>query len=160
MNLKNKKYRGMGTTISFLGVQGDTGYIVNIGDSRIYKVNAGMVQITEDDTYINALLKDNIINKQEAATHPQKHMLLKAIGVGKSIDFDINKIKIETGDKFLLCTDGLTNMLKDDEILKLVNANKGERIIEKLVYMANKKGGNDNITVMYVECEKTKEKES
>lgn len=159
MNMENKKYSGMGTTISLLAVQGDTGYVVNIGDSRIYKVNEGIVQITEDDTYINALLKDNIINKDEAAVHPQKHMLLKAIGVGKSIEFEVNKIKIENGAKFLLCTDGLTNMLKDEEILKLVRANKGERIIEKLVYMANKKGGTDNITVMYVECENTKEKE-
>lgn len=159
MNMENKEYRGMGTTMSLLIIQGDTGYVINIGDSRIYKIKEEMEQITEDDTYINALLKDNIINKEEADSHPQKHMLLKAIGVGKSIDFEINKIKIENGDSFLLCTDGLTNMLKDDEILKLIKTNKGERIVEKLVYVANKKGGNDNVTVMYVECSDTKDKE-
>lgn len=151
MNMEKKEYRGMGTTLSLLAVQGHTGYIVNIGDSRIYKIHEGIEQITEDDTYINALLKDNIINKDEAAVHPQKHMLLKAIGVGKNIDFEVKKIKIEEWANFLICTDGLTNMLKDDEILKLVHANKGERIVEKLVYMANKKGGDDNITALYVD---------
>lgn len=151
MSIENKKYNGMGTTISLLAVQGKTGYIVNIGDSRIYKINDKIEQITEDDTYINALLKDKIINKDEASTHPQKHMLLKALGIEKKIIFDVKKIEIKSWDSFLLCTDGLTNMLKDSEIYKLIKANKGERIVEKLVYMANKKGGNDNITVMYVE---------
>ncbi len=160
MNMENKEYRGMGTTISLLIIQKDVGYVVNIGDSRIYKIKEVIEQITEDDTYINALLKDNIINKDEADSHPQKHMLLKAIGVGKNIDFELKKIRIEDGDEFLLCTDGLTNMMRDDEILKLIKANKGERIVEKLVYMANKKGGNDNVTVMYVECDNTKEKDN
>lgn len=157
MNIENKKYRGMGTTLSLLALQGNIGYIVNIGDSRIYRIKEGIDQITEDDTYINALLKDKIINKDEAANHPQKHMLLKALGINKNIEFEVEKIQRYKGDKFLLCTDGLTNMLKDSEILRLARANKGQRVPEKLIYMANKKGGTDNITVLYIENDIEKE---
>lgn len=149
----NKEYQGMGTTISLLFVNDITAYFVSIGDSRIYTINEGIIQITEDDTYINALLKDKIINKDEAKHHPQKHMLVNAIGINKNLVCSVGIKKIKKMDKFLLCTDGLTNMLDNKDIFSIVSKSKKEKICESLVLMANKRGGTDNITVMYVECE-------
>ena len=87
----NRDYRGMGTTISLLLLDGNIAYFVSVGDSRIYSIKEGLVQITEDDTYINALLKDNIINKEEAKNHPQKHMLVNAIGIVKNLKCSVYK---------------------------------------------------------------------
>lgn len=149
----NREYRGMGTTISLLLIDKDTAYFVSVGDSRIYSIKEGLVQITEDDTYINALLKDNIINKEEAKNHPQKHMLVNAIGISKNLKCSVFTRKVKPMDKFLLCTDGLTNMLEDKEIFNIITKSKKEKICESLILMANKRGGADNISVMYVECE-------
>lgn len=149
----NKDYRGMGTTISLLLIDKNTAYLLSVGDSRIYTVNQGLIQITEDDTYINALLKDNIINKEEAKNHPQKHMLVNAIGISKNLKCTICSRTVKPMDKFLLCTDGLTNMLEDKEIFSIITKSKKEKICESLILMANKRGGADNISVMYVECE-------
>lgn len=149
----NRDYRGMGTTISLLLLDGNIAYFVSVGDSRIYTIKEGLVQITEDDTYINALLKDNIINKEEAKNHPQKHMLVNAIGISKNLKCSVYKKEVKKMDKFLLCTDGLTNMLEDKEIFSIITKSKKEKICESLVLMANKRGGADNISVIYVECE-------
>ncbi len=148
-----KKYNGMGTTISLLLLNEQVAYFVSVGDSRIYYIKDGMEQITEDDTYINALLKDKIINKEEAENHPQKHMLVNAIGLNKNLKCKVFKKNVKKMDKFLLCTDGLTNMLDDKEIFKVINKTKKEKVCEALVLMANKRGGTDNISVVYVECD-------
>ena len=150
---ENREYRGMGTTISLLLIDKNIAYFVSVGDSRIYSVNEGIVQITEDDTYINALLKDNIINEEEAKNHPQKHMLVNAIGIGKNLKCSVYKKEVKKMDKFLLCTDGLTNMLDNKEIFSIITKSKKEKICESLILMANKRGGTDNISVIYVECE-------
>jgi len=149
----NRDYRGMGTTISLLLLDRNKAYFLSVGDSRIYSINEGIVQMTEDDTYINALLKDNIINKEEAKNHPQKHMLVNAIGIGKNLKCSVYEKEVKKMDKFLLCTDGLTNMLDDKEIFSIITKSKKEKICESLILIANKRGGTDNISVMYVECE-------
>ena len=106
-----------------------------------------------DSAYINALLKDNIINKEEAKNHPQKHMLVNAIGIGKNLKCTVYKRQVRKMDKFLLCTDGLTNMLDDKEIFSIITKSKKEKICESLILMANRRGGTDNISVVYVECD-------
>lgn len=153
-NKQNKVYKDMGTTISMLYTEKNNAYLINIGDSRIYEVEEDRItQLTEDDTYVNALVKDKVITKEEALNHPDKHVLLRAVGVTRSINVEIKEIKNISGKKFLLCTDGLTNMLKDKEIYHIINFNKEakENICKRLVEAANKKGGTDNITVMYIE---------
>lgn len=153
-NKQNKVYKDMGTTISMLYTEKNNAYLINIGDSRIYEVEEDRItQLTEDDTYVNALVKDKVITKEEALNHPDKHVLLRAVGVTRSINVEIKEIKNISGKKFLLCTDGLTNMLTDKEIYHIINFNKEakENICKRLVEAANKKGGTDNITVMYIE---------
>lgn len=152
MNKQNKIYKDMGTTISLLYVEGNEGYHISIGDTRIYEIMENKIeQITEDDTYVNALVKDNIISKEEAKTHPERHVLLRALGVTKSINFDVNKLENVCGRKFLLCTDGLTGTNTDKEIFECINNSEKEKICPHLINLANDKGGHDNITVMYVE---------
>ena len=152
MNKQNKTYKDMGTTISMLYVNGNEGYHISIGDTRIYEVMDNKIeQITEDDTYVNALVKDNIITKEEAKTHPERHVLLRALGVTKSINFEVNKLENMIGRKFLLCTDGLTGANSDKEIFECIKSSIKEKICENLIKLANDKGGHDNTTVMYIE---------
>ena len=152
MNKQNKTYKDMGTTISMLYVDGNEGYHISIGDTRIYEVlEDKIVQITEDDTYVNALVKDNIISKEEAKTHPERHVLLRALGVTKSINFEVNKLDNMYSRKFLICTDGLTGTSTDEEIFEVIKNNDKENICGALIDLANDKGGHDNITVMYIE---------
>lgn len=152
LNKQNKVYKDMGTTISMLYVDGNDGYHISIGDTRIYEVlEDKIVQITEDDTYVNALVKDNIISKQEAKEHPERHVLLRALGVTKSINFEVNKLENMYSRKFLICTDGLTNANSDEEIFDVINSSVKEKVCSNLINLANDKGGHDNTTVMYIE---------
>ena len=154
MNKKDKTYKDMGTTISLLYVDlnQNVGYHISIGDTRIYEISENsLIQITEDDTYVNALVKDNIITKEEALVHPERHVLLRAIGVTKSINFEVNKIDSVLDKKYLICTDGLTTTSTDEEIFKVIKNTSKENICNELINLANDKGGIDNITVMYIE---------
>lgn len=153
-NKQDKVYKDMGTTISLLYEENNMGYIISIGDSRLYEVKDNNIeQLTEDDTYVNALVRDKIITREEAAIHPEKHVLLKAIGVTRTINFDVKELGNIQKRKFLLCTDGLTNMVSDNKILEVINSNKDskENICKNLIEIANINGGKDNITVIYIE---------
>ena len=146
------KYKGMGTTIVLLVRVKEKLFYLSVGDSRMYFIDENLEsirQITDDDTYVNALLKTNVIDEKEAKNHPQKHMLTKAIGVFKNIDFDVNILDEKKG-YLLLCTDGMTNMLTEDEILTIFKSTKFEDLSKKFVIEANKNGGNDNITAVVV----------
>ena len=152
MNKQNKSYKDMGTTISLVYVDGNEGFHISIGDTRIYEVLENKIeQITEDDTYVNALVKDNIISKEEAKSHPERHVLLRALGVTKSINFEVNKLENMYGRKFLLCTDGLTGANTDEEIFDCIKSSEKHKICSNLINLANDKGGHDNTTVMYIE---------
>lgn len=152
LNKQNKVYKDMGTTISMLYVEKGIAYNISIGDTRIYEVlEDKIVQITEDDTYVNALVKDNIISKEEALVHPERHVLLRAVGVTKSINFDVWDMGSVSGKKYLICTDGLTGTSSDTEIFETIQKSSSEDVCTNLVNLANLKGGHDNITVMYIE---------
>jgi len=152
MNKQNKTYKDMGTTISLLYIDGNDGYHISIGDTRIYEVlEDKIVQITEDDTYVNALVKDNIISKEEAKTHPERHVLLRALGVTKSINFEVNKLDNMYERRFLICTDGLTGTSSEQEIFNVIKSSEKQKICTNLINLANDKGGHDNTTVMYIE---------
>ena len=147
----NKEYKNMGTTLTLLYIKDNTGYHISVGDSRIYEITENAITLlTEDDTYVNALLRDNIISRDEAKVHPDRHVLVRAIGIAKNVTFEVNKIDNINGRRFLLCTDGLTvTSTEQDILLKIADSNDKE-ICDQLVDMANEKGGVDNITVMYV----------
>lgn len=152
MNKEDKSYKDMGTTIVLMVVDNSMAYIATVGDSRIYEVtHSKLEQLTEDDTYVNALVRDGIITKEEAKTHPDKHVLLKALGITKSITFDIKRLYNVKGRRFLLCSDGLYICVSEEKIFEIVSNNSPKKICDKLIEEANKNGGTDNITVMYIE---------
>lgn len=107
-------------------------------------------QVTEDDTYVNALLKTNIINEEEALNHPQKHMLTKAVGIFNKIDVKVHTLSENFKGYILICTDGVTNMLNETDILNIFKKNKFENVANKIVEKANDRGGIDNITVVAI----------
>lgn len=145
----------MGTTLVSLLIdkQNKTAHIANVGDSRLYLVRQGNIsQISEDHSFTNEQVKNGIMNKDEARLSPYKNIITRAIGVYEYIDVDIFENKILLDDMFILTTDGLTNMISDEEILNITRNNYGDlaEISWQLIMQAKKRGGDDNITVVLV----------
>lgn len=146
----NKEARGMGATVVAAIGNKDRVVIGNIGDSRAYVSYDGNIhQVTEDHSYVNELVKSGMITEDEARHHPRKNEILKAVGIGSDVFPDIFDIKISEGEKLLLCTDGLTNMLTDSEINEILNTEENnENTVKRLIDAANGNGGSDNITAV------------
>jgi len=153
MASENPERAGMGTTVVAAYVRGGTAYIANVGDSRAYVISNGEIsQISIDHSLVEDLIADGLIARSEAREHPRKHVITRAIGSEPDILVDIFEYKCNAGDVLLLCTDGLTEMIDDNEILKIVNASDDVKsAVESLVSKANENGGTDNITVVGVE---------
>lgn len=152
MEKSSPKYNGMGTTIVLVAVIYNKVYYLSVGDSRLYYISNdrnSIKQITEDDTYVNTLLKTNAIEQKDVENHPQKHVLTKAIGVFKDIKTELHALN-ETSGYLLLCTDGLTNMLDDEAILQVLQMKKFENTADEYIKKANENGGVDNTTVVVI----------
>jgi PPM family protein phosphatase len=145
---------GMGTTITVALVDDGTVAFGHVGDSRAYLIRDGRIeQITEDHSLVNELLKTGKLSPEEAHTHPQKSVITRALGTDPDVDADTFTIVAEPGDVFLLCSDGLTNMVDEDAILELVERDRDnlDAALRALVRAANRGGGEDNITVVAFE---------
>ena len=141
----------MGTTMTVALVEGMTVAIGHVGDSRAYLVRGEqMEQLTEDHSLVNELLKSGKLSEQEAQIHPQRSVITRAVGTDPDVDVDGFTIEGEEGDVFLICSDGLSDMVDDEEILELVHANRDdlEKAVKALVAAANRGGGEDNITAV------------
>ena len=143
---------GMGTTMVGAMVEDDTAYIVNIGDSRLYRMHERLEQITVDHSLVEEMVQSGEIQKEEMRTHPNKNIITRALGTDDSVRPDCFEIKVEKGDVLLLCSDGLTNMVEDEEIETILNRHKEDMKLagENLVRQANEAGGKDNISVILV----------
>lgn len=153
---QNEELDQMGTTLEICIMYGNKVYIGHIGDSRIYRIRKNIIRrITTDHSYVETLVKDGTITREEAFYHPRKNMLMKALGCNENIEPDITAKGFLPGDVILMCSDGLTNMLKEEEIYNIINENI-EEACNKLIERANELGGYDNISVIIVEKEKEK----
>jgi PPM family protein phosphatase len=142
---------GMGTTMTVALVEQDGVVIGHVGDSRAYLVREGSIeQLTEDHSLVNELLKSGRLSPSEADTHPQRSVITRAVGTDPEVDVDAFTVDARAGDVFLLCSDGLTDMVDDAAILDTVAENAGDldRATKTLVAAANRGGGEDNITVV------------
>jgi PPM family protein phosphatase len=142
---------GMGTTMTVALVEGMTVAIGHVGDSRAYLVrDEHMEQLTEDHSLVNELLKTGKLSEEEAQIHPQRSVITRAVGTDPDVDVDGFTIEAEDGDVFLICSDGLSDMVEDEEILELVHANRDDldKAVKALVAAANRGGGEDNITAV------------
>jgi protein phosphatase len=142
---------GMGTNMTVALVDGDKVTIGHVGDSRAYVVRGGeLEQLTEDHSLVNELLKSGKLSREEAETHPQRSVITRAVGTDPDVDVDAFTVEAGEGDVFLLCSDGLTDMVADSDILDVVEKNRDDldRATKALVSAANRGGGEDNITVI------------
>jgi len=149
-SMENEKYSGMGTTAIICLIHNKNAYIAHVGDSRAYLMRDGkMIQITTDHSMVEELINNGSITREEAANHPQKNVITRALGCEENIKIDTYTQKYSEKDILLICTDGLTNMLTCDEIIHVISECENiQHGVEKLVSLSNDKGGLDNITVV------------
>lgn len=144
---------GMGTTMTLLELHSDTAHLAHVGDSRAYLLRGGeLQQITDDHTVLAEYLAAGKLTPEEAASHPQRHMITRCLGLTRFVNVDEITIDVETGDRFLLCTDGLNSMVDDDTIRQGLSEKTPDAAVWKLVDMANAAGGQDNITVIVADA--------
>lgn len=147
---ENEELDQMGTTLEICIMYGNKVYIGHIGDSRIYRIRRNIIRrITTDHSYVETLVKDGTITREEAFYHPRKNILMKALGCTENIEPDITAKGFLPGDIILMCSDGLTNMLQEEEIYNIINKNI-EEACDTLIERANELGGYDNISVIVV----------
>jgi len=140
----------MGTTIDVCLIVQNKVYIGHVGDSRVYRKRKDFFRkLTTDHSYVQKLVSDGTITKEEAYNHPKKNMLIKALGCSAYVEPDVTVKGFLKDDILLMCSDGLTNMLKDEEIVEIINQNPMEAC-NKLVDRANENGGLDNITAVII----------
>lgn len=150
----NEEWAGMGTTLVFATVYNDMLYVANVGDSRLYLINDEIVQITRDHSYVEEMISIGELDKSEARTHSKKNIITRAIGVEPKTSADFFEVQYEKGNKILMCSDGLSNMVEDKDILRIVNESSDlEDAVRKLIDMANENGGKDNIAVLIAELD-------
>ncbi|HYM64143.1 MAG TPA: Stp1/IreP family PP2C-type Ser/Thr phosphatase, partial [Gaiellaceae bacterium] len=146
---------GMGTTVTASLVGEERLSIGHVGDSRAYRIRGGALeQLTEDHSLVADLVRSGRLSPEEAEMHPQRSVITRALGTDPEVDVDTFTIEVETGDVFLLCSDGLTTMVEDDRILAVVRDAKSlEDAARSLVKEANRQGGEDNVTVVLFRLE-------
>ena len=153
---EKKEYLGMATTVVAVLVDGSSANLAHVGDSRVYLVRGkGITQLTSDHSWVNEQLESGIISADQARSHPLRNVVTRALGGKPELVVDIQEHHAEPGDVLLLCSDGLTSMVPDDDIVRLVREAEGdiERAARSLVEEANGRGGEDNITVLLIRFE-------
>lgn len=144
---------GMGTTLTAALVDGSRVHLVHVGDSRAYLLRGGeLAQLTEDHTLVHRMVMEGEISQEEAETHPHRSILTRALGVDQSVQVDEGDVEVSDGDRLLLCTDGLTGMVPEGQIREiLLESADPQEAVEKLVKVANRAGGIDNITAVILD---------
>lgn len=148
MSASEQSLSGMGTTAIIALIKDGESVIANVGDSRIYLVNENIKQLTRDHSVVQSLIESGKITPEDAKYHPRKNVITRAIGAEGSVTADSSVIRLNRGDSLLLCTDGLSNYLDDNEILSVFKNTDISAVPEALVEKANLNGGGDNITVV------------
>jgi len=141
---------GMGTTCTAFALRGGQGLAAHVGDSRLYMLRAGQLyQLSEDHSAVNEMVKLGLISKEEARTHEDKNVILRALGTSPEVEVSmIEPFRVQVGDKFLLCSDGLYDLVRDEEITAALTESKDIHAAgERLIALAKERGGHDNITV-------------
>ena len=146
---KNPDLRGMGTTATILHIYNGQAYFAHVGDSRLYRLkNSFLEQITLDHSYVETLVRNGELTPEQARVHPMKNILTQAVGATSDLEVETGNFKIEGGEIFLLCTDGLTNMVEDAAIKKILAESQSPA--DDLIQAALDNGGHDNITAVVV----------
>lgn len=149
---KDMKLEGMGTTLVVATIMAHTLYFLNVGDSRLYVIGDTIRQVSRDHSWVEEMVRMGGINEEDARSHPDKNIITRAIGVKETLEADFYEVLLNPDNMILLCTDGLSNMVEDEEIFSIC---KGSRdiveIVTQLIERANERGGKDNIGVVMAE---------
>jgi len=153
--LHDPALHGMGTTVTGMMMIGNRGWIAHVGDSRCYLLrNKTLAQITEDHSLVNEQIKLGLLTPEEAHTSNIKNIITRSVGFERDVLVDMFVVALESGDRFLLCSDGLSNMVSDEDITSALSTLDIENVAKSLVDLANAHGGEDNVTVLCLEVQK------
>ncbi len=149
---KREDLSGMGTTLVLALVKEGKAYIGNVGDSRAYHItNGSITQITKDHSAVQELVDSGHITERQAKIHPNKNVITRAIGINNEIDYDYFELSVSSGDIILLCSDGLSNYVDENEIQFEASGGEFDDLAIRLIDLANSRGGTDNITVTAIQ---------
>ena len=148
---------GMGTTLTLLLVKGEKAWVGHIGDSRLYRIrNQRIEQLTQDHSVVCRLVRNGLLTPEQAKNHPQKNVIYQSLGLKEEINPDIlSSLSLRPGDRFLLCSDGISNVLSDQELLRFSSQKDPQKAVSFLIEEANRRGSPDNVTVSLVDIEET-----
>lgn len=154
LSQKEEKYEGMGTTFVAATVVDHVVYVMNVGDSRLYYYDGSLRQVTMDHSLVEELVRAGELGRMESRHHPQKNIITKAVGVADEIQPDFFMLDMGKGQKILLCSDGLSNMVDDDKLEEIMaESGEVEELAKKCIEEALFYGGLDNIAVVIAQCE-------
>ena len=149
---QDARLEGMGTTLVVATVIEHTLYFANVGDSRLYLLHDTIKQLSKDHSFVQEMVRLGGIDAEEAKHHPDKNIITRAVGAREKVEVDFFEYRLKKGDMILMCTDGLSNMIEDEEMLAIVKSSRDiVEAVERLVEKANDNGGNDNIGVILAE---------
>jgi len=141
--------RGMGTTTTTLLFSADRAFVAHVGDSRCYRVRAGRIeQLSRDHSLVEQQVQSGLITRAQAKASPWKNIITRALGVEDDVEVDVDRLDLRDGDVFVVCSDGLSGVVDDDEIARIVADGFLHRVPDTLIDLANARGGPDNITVV------------
>ena len=149
---KDEHLKGMGTTVVAATIMNQMMYFANVGDSRLYLAADGTFdQVTQDHSLIAEMVRLGELTPEQARNHPDKNIITRAVGTQDTVKIDFFDIQLEEGNQLVMCSDGLSNMVTDEEIFELICREDGEDKAKRLIDKANANGGRDNIAVIVVE---------
>jgi PPM family protein phosphatase len=157
-SFEQEELNGMGTTATALVLKGDQAFVGHMGDSRAYLFrDSTPLQLTKDHSIVNRLVEQGLLSRKEANRHPQRNVIYKTLGLNMDSDLQLlGPIPVSANDILLLCSDGLTNLVADQEILEVVKRESPQHACENLIQLANQRGGHDNITVQILKVARPK----
>ncbi|MCJ7495746.1 MAG: Stp1/IreP family PP2C-type Ser/Thr phosphatase [Deltaproteobacteria bacterium] len=151
---ENREYKGMGTTLVAVYFSASSPIVAHVGDSRLYHLRGQAIQqVTEDHSWVWEQYKQGLIAKEALSASPHKNIVTRALGIQPTVDVDIQELEVQQGDFLLLCSDGLSDLVRDEEMLEGVSQNSGDLNgnCNNLIHLANFRGGKDNITVLLIQ---------
>ncbi len=149
--MEDENMSGMGTTLVAAVIEGRTLKVANVGDSRLYLINQKIEQITVDHSFVEEMVRLGELDREQARNHEKKNIITRAIGAESKVKVDFFEVQLKDGDQILMCTDGVSNMLTDQEIFQIVKEERSqEEKVEELVKSANDHGGRDNMGIILI----------
>ena len=148
---QDEALKGMGTTMVVATIVGHYAYVANVGDSRLYLIQGQIRQVTRDHSLVQEMVRMGELKPEEARNHPDKNIITRAVGTAETVKVDFFDIRLEPGNQLLMCSDGLSNMVSDEEIFEIIEEDDGKDKAQELIDKANANGGKDNIAVIVVE---------